>query len=112
MSFGFTAVGSKAEVIAQCRAHNIDHGGDIATATRNLIVEALENDTAEPYQGGRFAYIVKASGHAGNGGTTYLSVSIEAQWVPEAVEVIEVVEAAASEDDSYDVGEAEAASPL
>ena len=41
MSFGFTAVGSKAEVIAQCRTHDLDHGGDLAVATRNLIVEAI-----------------------------------------------------------------------
>lgn len=94
MSFGFTAVGSKAEVIAQCRTHDLDHGGDLAVATRNLIVEALENDLSNPGPGWHYAYVVKASGHGNNGAgpgssPTNLSLTIEVQYVPDAV--VEVV---------------------
>jgi hypothetical protein len=104
MSFGFTAVGSKAEVIAQCRSHNIDHGGDLAIAVRNLIVEALENDLSDPGPSWRYAYVVKAGGHGNNGAgpgssPTSLSLTIETQYVPEVAEVAvaEAVEIAEEE---------------
>ena len=91
MAFGFAAVGSKREVIAQCRAHNLDDYASVATEARDLIVRALEDDTSEPH-GFRYAYTVKASGHTGGGSPSRLNLTIESEWVPETVtDVPEVV---------------------
>jgi hypothetical protein len=100
MSFSFTAIGTRDQVIAQCRAHNIGHGRSLAIAARDLITEALEGDDATPgREGWAYAYVVTANGHNGAGAPVSLNIKIEAQWVPHVVEaaVTEASEEAAGE---------------
>lgn len=51
MSFSFTAIGTRDQVIAQCRAHNIGHGGSLAIAARDLITGALKADETPQREG-------------------------------------------------------------
>jgi len=86
MSFSFTAIGTRDQVIAQCRAHNIDHGGSLAIAARDLITDALKADGTAEREGWAYAYVVTASGHSGAGNPVSLNIKIEPQWVPAGVE--------------------------
>lgn len=82
MSFSFTGVGTKADVIRQVRSHHIA-GDGIGQKARELVVAALEMDkTSEVHNGGDYGYIVKAFGHAGPGTPSSVTITIEPVWIP------------------------------
>ena len=94
MSFSFTAVGSKAEVARQLRAHT--DSDTIVAEVRRFLVRAIEAHEADTGSSGDFgsadyAYLVKASGHIGS--PTTLNITVEPHWVTvPPVEVVEVTE--------------------
>jgi hypothetical protein len=86
MSFSFTAIGTRDQVIAQCRAHDIGHGGSLAIAARDLITGALKADETPQREGWAYAYVVTANGHSDAGAPVSLNIKIEPQWVPHVAE--------------------------
>jgi hypothetical protein len=84
MSFSFTALGTRSEVLAQLAAVSANRN-KVGEAARQLAADALaEEEDAPGGSGYHPVYIVKASGHSGGGSPASLQLSIEAQYVPDA----------------------------
>jgi hypothetical protein len=85
MSFGFTAIGSKQDVIQQLEAHAASQyitgtaGEDLI---RLLITHICDDSPAQWANGHEFRYVVKAGGHSGGGSPLSLNLTVEAQSVP------------------------------
>lgn len=83
MSFSFTAIGTRAEVLEQLGLAS-PSGNKVGELARQLAADALaEEEDAPTASGYHPAYIVKASGHSGGGSPTSLSLTIETQYVPD-----------------------------
>lgn len=83
MSFSFTAVGARTEVVEQLAALSAP-GNKVGELARQLVAEALGDlDDAPAGSGFRAVYIVRASGHSGGGSATSLNLVIEPQYVPD-----------------------------
>lgn len=81
MSFSFTAVGTKDEVIAQLAQVDV-YGNAIGESARLMVVNALGLESVQPYTGYEYKYTVKASGHSGGGSPLSLSLTVVGDYVP------------------------------
>lgn len=83
MSFSFTAVGKRAEVVKQLRNANT-YDNAIGKAVADLLAEHLDQEEYPNYLGDEWdmAYVVKAGGHSGGGTPLSLTVTVEPAWVP------------------------------
>lgn len=87
MSFGFAAIGTVDEVIAQLGAAPLAPGeqrfNQLGADVRDLLVEHFkhEHTHARPAVGYEYRYVVKAGGHGGGGVALSLNVAVEYQHV-------------------------------
>lgn len=81
MSFAFSAIGTRDEVLAQL-PHVPTSGNAVGDAVRDLLAEQFTAESASANPGYEYRYVVKASGHSGGGAALSLNLSVEAQWVP------------------------------
>jgi hypothetical protein len=84
MSFGFSAVGGREDVIAQLRSvGESTHGsGRLAPELAAVLADAIQASPGPAVSAGHhYAYVVKASGHSGEGACAYLSATIESHHV-------------------------------
>lgn len=85
MSFAFTAIGARDEVVSQLGNVQVpggaDHFNEFGTELRDLLVKHFSAEDTGSYD---YKYVVKASGHSG--GTSPLSVqlSVDPYWIQEA----------------------------
>lgn len=81
MSFGWTAVGTKPEVLAQLEKVS-SYGNRVSDFARDAVIAAISEDDASQSHGYEYRYVVKANGHSGSGVATTLQLSIETAHVP------------------------------
>jgi hypothetical protein len=99
VTFGFQAVGSKDEVLAQLAAHkNNPYITGLGSELIDLLARHISEDTTETREH-QAAYVIKANGHSGGGGACTLSVTTESWWVPAT---------ATATGDAYDTGDSRA----
>ena len=75
MSFSFSALGTKEEVIAQLEASRL-YGNKIGEDAKKLIVDALSEDNTGNSPGWEYRYVVQAHGHSGGGSPLQLTLSL------------------------------------
>lgn len=84
MTFAFKAIGSKDEVVAQLKAADDAHFGDLGKAVRDLVVSNLEATTGKAVHSAdswAVKYIVTGSGH-GDSNSVSFSLEVHSHWVP------------------------------
>jgi hypothetical protein len=85
VSFSFTAVGKRAEVVEQLR--NVPtYGNKIGQDLADLLVEHLGREEYPNHldDDWEMAYVITAGGHSGGGSPLSLNVTVEPKWVPKA----------------------------
>ena len=82
MSFAWTAIGSKEEVLAQLPLVK-SYDSAVGDGVRDVLLKAFEGEPElDPAGGYEYKYTVNASGHSGGGSALSLTVSVTAAWVP------------------------------
>lgn len=81
MSFSFSAVGTKEEVIAQLAKIDV-YGNDVGEAAKTLVSDSLGKENVQPYSGYEYKYTVTANGHSGGGSPLSLNLSVVGHYVP------------------------------
>lgn len=84
MTFGFRALGSKDEVLAQLQAYDDSNYGDLGKDVRDLVANAIDKTTGTAVHSSdqwTVKYNVTASGH-GDTNSCNFQVEVLAHWVP------------------------------
>jgi hypothetical protein len=76
MSFSYTAVGDKHEVVAQLRRYEGTESMGIGAGIAALLANHLAQDTVQGWGDQEFRYVVEASGHSGGGSAMNVKVSL------------------------------------
>lgn len=97
MTFGFSAIGSKDEVVAQLLAYDDSNFGDLGKQCRDLLVSNLKATTgraAHSVNDWDVKYDISGSGH-GDTNSVNFRIECTAKWVPAArPDAVEVPEGA------------------
>lgn len=81
MSFSFSAMGTRDEVLAQL-ALSDPSGNKVGEAARDLVAAALEAEVYRPAgPGWEYRFIVEASGHSGGGSPLSLNLTVRPVFV-------------------------------
>jgi len=86
MTFGFKAIGSRDEVVAQLKACDDTNYGDLGKAVRDLVVsnlEATSGQAAHSADAWAVKYVVTGNGH-GDSNSVSFSLEVHSHWVPQA----------------------------